>query len=297
MAAKKNTPLISVVIPTYNRAALAVKTIQSVINQTYTNWECIIVDDGSTNQTKVALARLASSDSRIQLIELARKGNANIARNVGMRSAKGEFIAMLDSDDVWLNHHLETRLHSIGNYEGSYSGHIDVFDTQQIEASSRQMQPTEDPFTFIVFSSAYATTTSLFLRAEAALTILWDEQLLRHQDYDFNIRFMRQYTTVCDPNLTVLINRRDNRVSSFNFKGCLQFYRKYEADFSHYPPQTQAYLLQMSKRAYLQKEYAFAEQYWQLSQQYGTAASKSLKDWLYFNYGQYLIKYRTAFSS
>ncbi|HEX5171718.1 MAG TPA: glycosyltransferase family 2 protein [Cyclobacteriaceae bacterium] len=92
-------PLVSVIIPAYNRGHLIGETINSVINQTYDNWELIIVDDGSTDETKSTIEKF--SDTRIQYHKINHSGLLGLVRNQGISHASGEYIAFLDSDDMW----------------------------------------------------------------------------------------------------------------------------------------------------------------------------------------------------
>lgn len=94
-----NAPLISVVIPTYNRADLIPKAIQSVLDQTYQNWELIIVDNYSDDGMKEVIDSF--KDSRISMLLLPRTGSVAASRNFGVHHSKGEWIAFLDSDDWW----------------------------------------------------------------------------------------------------------------------------------------------------------------------------------------------------
>ena len=100
-------PLVSIVMPTYNRANFIVETIESVQKQTYTNWELIIVDDGSGDQTS-EIAR-SISDQRIHFYHEQHLGMEH-ARNFGLQKSKGEFIAFIDSDDLWAINKLERQL-------------------------------------------------------------------------------------------------------------------------------------------------------------------------------------------
>src|SRR5260221_8177346 len=94
-----NQPLVSIILPTYNRSHLIRESIQSVFDQTYKNWELIIVDDGSTDETSVLFTN--HPDSRIHYYRIDHCGIIGRVRNPGMRHARGQYIAFLDSDDLW----------------------------------------------------------------------------------------------------------------------------------------------------------------------------------------------------
>lgn len=93
-------PLVSVVIPTYNRAAQVERAIDSVLAQTFSDLEAIVVDDGSTDGTAAALAARYGDDSRVRIVA-SKHGGVAVARNVGLDRATGSIIAFLDSDDRW----------------------------------------------------------------------------------------------------------------------------------------------------------------------------------------------------
>ena len=101
--------LVSIIMPSYNTGAFIKKTIQSVLNQSYENWELIIVDDCSTDNTdEVVLPFL--NDQRIRYIKNEKNSGAAVSRNRALREAKGKWIAFLDSDDLWLPEKLEKQV-------------------------------------------------------------------------------------------------------------------------------------------------------------------------------------------
>jgi glycosyltransferase involved in cell wall biosynthesis len=121
--------LVSIIIPSYNRAYLLNKTILSVQNQSYTNWEVILVDDFSTDATKELIFDMSKKDSRIKYFLNSRKGSNN-ARNLGIKKASGEWVVFLDSDDALMPNMLEVHLtqnnFSFLNYDISV-GYTNVF--------------------------------------------------------------------------------------------------------------------------------------------------------------------------
>ncbi len=101
-------PRVSVVIPTHNRAALVVRAIRSVLAQTVSDVEVIVVDDASPDDTPAAVAQI--DDPRLKFVRLAKNGHQAHAANVGIAQARGEFVAFLDDDDEWLPNKLEAQL-------------------------------------------------------------------------------------------------------------------------------------------------------------------------------------------
>lgn len=99
-------PYFSIIIPSYNRANFIPKAIESVINQTFNDWELILVDDGSTDDTKQIIEALIKYDKRIKYI-YQENAERSVARNNGIKNALGKFICFLDSDDVYHNSHLQ----------------------------------------------------------------------------------------------------------------------------------------------------------------------------------------------
>ena len=103
-------PLISIISPAFNSERFIEETIQSVLKQSYNNWELIIIDDASSDKTLEIIDKLAKKEKRIKPISLAQNGGAGIARNTGVKLAKGQYITFLDADDLWKPHKLETQL-------------------------------------------------------------------------------------------------------------------------------------------------------------------------------------------
>ncbi len=104
--------LVSIIIPTFNRAYLILETLQSIINQSYQNWECLIIDDGSNDNTKEIIQNIIKKDSRFQYFErpINKQKGVSACRNIGFEKSKGEFINFVDSDDIVLPNHIETHL-------------------------------------------------------------------------------------------------------------------------------------------------------------------------------------------
>lgn len=93
--------LVSIITPTYNSEKFIVSTIQSVQKQTHTNWELLIVDDCSIDTTVEKIKTIQQQDNRVQLFQLSKNSGAAVARNTGIKNAKGKYITFLDADDIW----------------------------------------------------------------------------------------------------------------------------------------------------------------------------------------------------
>lgn len=102
--------LVSIITPAYRVAPFVGATIESVIAQDYSQWEMLVVDDKSPDDTGEVVARYASLDPRVKLIRQAQNGGAASARNAALEAARGRFVAFLDSDDVWLPGKLSRQL-------------------------------------------------------------------------------------------------------------------------------------------------------------------------------------------
>ncbi|MCO6174801.1 glycosyltransferase [Flavobacterium sp. NRK F10] len=102
--------LVSVITPTFNAEKFVAETIQSVLKQTHTHWELILVDDVSTDHTVSVLRSFAKQDTRIKVFQLAENSGPGVARNFAIQQAQGNYIAFLDADDLWKPEKLEKQL-------------------------------------------------------------------------------------------------------------------------------------------------------------------------------------------
>lgn len=113
--------LVSIITPLYNAEKYITETINSVINQTYKNWEMIIIDDCSSDNGAQIVKEYEKKDKRIKYIKLEENSGAAIARNIGIEKAKGEFIGFLDSDDLWKKDKLEKQINFMRQNEIAFS--------------------------------------------------------------------------------------------------------------------------------------------------------------------------------
>lgn len=189
-------PLISVVIPTYNRGKLILRSINSVLKQTYKNIELIVVDDCSTDDTAEVLNSI--SDNRIKYIKLEKNSGACVARNHGIDEANGEYIAFNDSDDVWHNDKLESQFSFLEEKNADVvSCSMNVFD----ENAGKMMYTFPDitkvsegevPFQNILRYNCISTQL-FFGKAECFKTEKFDAKMPRFQDWEESLRLSKKY--------------------------------------------------------------------------------------------------------
>jgi teichuronic acid biosynthesis glycosyltransferase TuaG len=107
---KMENPLVSIITPTFNSEKFITETIKSIQNQSYTNWEMIVVDDCSSDKTVSIISNFAQFDSRIKFFQLEKNSGTGVARNKALSETKGRFVTFLDSDDLWKPIKLEKQI-------------------------------------------------------------------------------------------------------------------------------------------------------------------------------------------
>jgi len=196
-------PLISIIIPTYNRAHLISETLNSIIVQTHTNWECIVVDDGSTDDTEKRIQQYIKKDNRFQYHNRPqnRPKGANACRNYGFELSKGDFVNWFDSDDVMKPNFISEKL-SVFNSENEA---LDVVlcecEIFSIEKNKKEILKyiTIDYDDFLsdlilrkfLLSMPAGLWTSNYLKHVSLNESLFDEQLSQSQDFDFYVRIFK----------------------------------------------------------------------------------------------------------
>lgn len=130
-------PLVSIITPLFNSEAYLTETIDSVREQTFTDWELILIDDCSLDCSREIAEGFAAIDKRVRIICLSENSGAAVARNLGIKEAKGRYIAFLDSDDLWLPTKLERQLAFMEVYDVSFCfGAYKKINNKHIEIGS-----------------------------------------------------------------------------------------------------------------------------------------------------------------
>ena len=160
------TGLISIVMPSYNCSSFIKETVDTVISQTYKNWELIIVDDCSTDDTLMVLKQLTKQDSRIQYIKLEKNSGAAVARNMGIAVSKGEYIAFLDSDDLWREDKLEKQVAFMtdNKCKFSFTGY-DLVDKNGNSLNKIVYAPNKISYDRLLYDTPVFTSTVMYNRS------------------------------------------------------------------------------------------------------------------------------------
>jgi glycosyltransferase involved in cell wall biosynthesis len=226
-------PTVSVVIPTYNRAEYLPRAIDSVLDQTFSDFELVVVDDASTDETSQIIREY--TDGRLGYIQFDENAGANAARNAGIRAAAGEFISFLDSDDAFRQRNLELTTDRLqrasSECAGVFTSHtyiqggeiVNVSDAPEGEISYEGMR--ENPiggFSAVMLRSSVLDDVGML-----------DENLVSHQDIDLFLRILRHQTMIGIDEILVDYYIHGERISSDperRLRGQEQFLQKHEGD-------------------------------------------------------------------
>ena len=195
----EKNPTVSVIIPTYNRAHLIKRAIQSVLNQTYQDFEVIIVDDASTDNTEEVVKSF--NDPRIRYIRHEKNKGAAAARNTGIKTARGKYIAFQDSDDEWLPEKLEKQMKVFENAPAKVG--VVYTDMWRIMRNKRKCyfsSPMITPEDGIIYKQALdykvmniGIQTAVIKREVFEKVGMFDEKFPRFIDLEFFIRASKHY--------------------------------------------------------------------------------------------------------
>ena len=235
--------LISVIIPTYNRAHLIKRSATSVLNQTYVNLELIIVDDGSTDNTEDVVKSIG--DNRIIYIKQQNQG-ACAARNNGITHAQGDYIAFQDSDDVWHENKLEKQLNTLKQKNAD----------MVVCGISAWITPRKKYDVYLIYKNTFLDdekwpysigTQTFFAKSRVFKQIQFDENVLRWQDFEILTRIQKTFTIYCSNDILVdyfitserISNNHRNLLNTLKMvfiqnKNALNLRRKYNNDIAVY---------------------------------------------------------------
>jgi glycosyltransferase involved in cell wall biosynthesis len=201
-------------MPTFNRAGLIVQSAQSVIDQSFRDWELLIVDDGSTDDTAERIEALG--DSRIVLLRQPRIGNSARLRNLGVAAARGNYVAFLDSDDLWVPSKLEIQLRALTGKPGAwcYAGHalIDA-EGNRMPLRSGRFAPVAGRIARQLLTDETGASIITWLVPRALLVRVggFDESLRMSEDLDLVLRLAQAADAVAVPDTLAFAREHPGR--------------------------------------------------------------------------------------
>ena len=192
----QNEPLVSVVIPTYNRSRTICASVNSVLNQTYKNIELIVVDDCSTDDTISKLNQI--NDNRLKIIRHTENKGQNAARNTGIKASSGEYIAHHDSDDVWRLNKLEIQINKIKEVNTDIiccqTAVNDELSHTYLYNHPNEKFVKEGFITYKQLLKYNCTTTQTIIgKAECFKTNMFDESQPRFTDWAISLELVKKY--------------------------------------------------------------------------------------------------------
>ena len=196
-------PEVSIVIPVFNRAGTVARAVRSALCQSFENFELILVDDGSSDDLKAALAPII--DARVRLVRHERNRGTSAARNTGIRASRGELIAFLDSDDEWLPNKLarqRAQLAAQGERASLTLSGYNLLREGRKSIEARPLAESRDWYLRLLFACNVSFGSCALLRRSAFAEFgLLDETLARLEDWDWLLRYCarRPIAAVSEP--------------------------------------------------------------------------------------------------
>lgn len=210
--------LVSILTPTYNTEKFIRATIESVQNQTYKNWEMILVDDASTDQTVSVIEEFVQNDSRIKLFKLDKNSGNGFARNAALDKASGKYIAYLDSDDLWCSDKLEKQIQFLktNNLYFTFSFY-DSIDEEGNDLNRRVESPNPLTYKQLFFCNYVGNLTAIYDADYFGKIILETSQ--KRQDWRIWLTILKQIKIAKPiPEPLAFYRIRKDSVSSSKFK-------------------------------------------------------------------------------
>lgn len=213
-------PLISIIVPSYNRETLISETLDSVLEQTYVNWECIIIDDRFTDETNVILKEYSNRDNRFITISkpIELQQGASVSKNLGLQIARGEYIQFLDSDDILASNKLEKQIESLKNKNGKVisvcitTNFKEVNDAIVLDFDRkdyRDFNNSKEYFELIgEIGGYYAPESFLISKDLIDFSGHWNENLTLNDDGEFFFRIIHNSTKIIFSNDTYIRHRQ-----------------------------------------------------------------------------------------
>ncbi len=214
-------PAVTVIIPTYNRAALIKETVTSVLEQTFSDFEVLIIDDGSTDNTKQIIDEI--KDDRIKYFH-KNNGGVSSARNLGLKNAQGQFVCFLDSDDLWPRDFLQsmmTHLRANPEYGAAYCMRTRLFDDGSTQPSYQKEFFCSGQVTAKLFEKTFIQTSAICFRKKVLEGLFFDESLTNGEDVDVWLKVSTRTKFLFVPDIQITYRQQGpSDAAMFDSKNC-----------------------------------------------------------------------------
>lgn len=223
--------MISVIIPTYNRDKTILKSINSVLNQTYSDIEVIVVDDGSTDNTKKTVNSI--KDKRLKYIYQKNQG-ACVARNRGIEEARGEYIAFHDSDDEWKNNKLEVQIKFLNEKKADF---VSCGMKRNTKSNLKNVSLDYEINLENLLKYNVMSTQTMLMKKEVCQKVKFDKSFKRLQDWDYVLQvYLANYKIEYLNKPLVETNDSDNSITyNVNIEyACNHLIEKYKKYYNQY---------------------------------------------------------------
>lgn len=221
----------SIIMPTFNRGKTVGKAIKSVLEQTYTNWEVLVIDNGSTDNTKEIISEICRKEPRIRYYYCKEKGVSK-SRNFGIKMAEGSFICFLDDDDLYLKHFLETIQMSIleNNYKEAFYKSFSILRYSSGNEVRQEIKLYKDKDVKVDYLLNFMTPIHcICLKKETLERLNFDETLEVAEDCHLWLRIVAELPIICVPFYTSIYNLGEMSASA----GSIQNYKRYIQSYKY----------------------------------------------------------------
>lgn len=210
--------LVSIITPTFNAEKFLRATIESVLNQSYQNWEMILVDDASTDKTVSIIKEFAQKDNRLKLTELPINSGNGYARNIALEKATGKYIAYLDADDLWLPMKLQNQIQFLKNNNLPFTfSFYDCIDEEGNSLNRRVEAPLKLTYDQLFFCNYVGNLTAIYDVDFFGKIVI--EATQKRQDWRLWLTILKQIeVTKPVPEILALYRIRKDSISSSKFK-------------------------------------------------------------------------------
>ncbi len=214
--------LVSVIMPSYNTAKFISETIDSVLTQTYTNWELIIVDDCSTDNTDEVVKSFLSDD-RIKYIKNEKNSGAAFSRNRALCEAKGKWIAFLDSDDLWLPEKLEKQIEFMekNDYHFSYTNYIEI--DEESKTNGKRVTGPKKITKYGMYNYCWMGCLTVMYDAET-IGLIQIADIKKNNDYAMWLKVCKKADCYLLDEVLAKYRKRSGSISNHSYRALVQWH-------------------------------------------------------------------------